>query len=139
MNSLEAQPIEEWTIENVATWLKSNGFDDFVNESDLRLLGMKFGRRKVFMRTLYGLIGEENTRGDRIRDLKEIFDSYDINKNGSIELDEFIEVWQTHWGDAEALLLSNDDLIETFHDINKNGDNCISFTEFLEATTRLEA
>ena len=78
----EAKPIEQWSLEEVGNWLKKIGYEDFeedfvgemidgkwlvrLTEHDLMILGMKFGRRKMFMDHLYQLIGEENERIDRV-------------------------------------------------------------------------
>lgn len=148
----EAKPIEQWSLEEVGNWLKIIGYEDFVEdfaeevidgkwlvrltEHDLMILGMKFGRRKMFMDHLYQLVGEENERIDRIKSLKEIFDEYDSNQNGLIEQDEFIQVWHKNWG--ASIPLGNDDIIETFNDINADGDGVISFAEFVRATMKLK-
>merc|ERR1719499_2548343 len=159
--TLEEQPvvnspntifIEQWGVDDVSRWLKKIGYDDYISdfgadlingmwlmkitEPDLRLFGMKHGRRKIFMQELYKLAMEQNERLEQIGKLKKMFDEYDENGNGLIDHDEFQSVWEKNFGEENPI--DPQDIQETLDDLDTNHDGVIDFAEFVAATTLLQ-
>merc|ERR550534_868362 len=105
-----AKPIEEWTFIEVRDWLEHIGFEKYVRkfreeeidgkmlllitENDARDFGMKFNKRKIFMKHLYKTIGHHIARENIIEKLREVFEDHQ-DKEGLVSQRDFMNMWIT--------------------------------------------
>jgi Ca2+-binding EF-hand superfamily protein len=84
--------------------------------------------RSAFMDILEGAISDEaGQKADHVRQLSAIYDTFDKNKNGEVDIDEFTA------GIKVLFTGSEDEKLEfAFQGLDADGDGCITRKEFLQ-------
>ena len=123
----------EEALEN--TWLvndSDNGNFGLNNEiiSNLSKFRTTLGLQKVTI----SFLANQISINEEIKELKEEFDKFDVNKDGEISKEELIKCLENHYPYQEAIERAN----KIFNEIDFNNDGSINFSEFLTANFKKE-